>query len=178
MQASAKINSTLNHSNYLYLKHVSFCPYAVDDFHSKNPLIRTLNTGIFRRSRVYFLVIISPARSSIMSVMSSQTTFVSIVYSTFSSGVDQRKHQSSASLAFVRKNTPRWPLHSPHKGQVTRKRLPFDDLIRREYDIYHQYIQNYRTNKRHALNQTRLEVSLCSLIRRLFRETIVYRVNE
>ena len=38
----------------------------------------------------------------IMSVMASQTTGVSIVYSAVYSGTDQRKHQSSASLAFVR----------------------------------------------------------------------------
>ena len=38
----------------------------------------------------------------IMSTMTSQTTSVSIVCSTVCSGTDQRKHQSSASLAFVR----------------------------------------------------------------------------
>ena len=37
-----------------------------------------------------------------MSTMASQTTSVSIVYSTVYSDADQRKHQSSASLAFVR----------------------------------------------------------------------------
>ena len=41
-------------------------------------------------------------RDVIMSVMASQTTGVSIVYSIACSGVDQRKHHSSASLAFVR----------------------------------------------------------------------------
>ena len=44
------------------------------------------------------------------------------------SGADQRKHQSSASLAFVR-GMHRWPVHSPHKGPVTGKRFPFDDVI-------------------------------------------------
>ena len=38
----------------------------------------------------------------IMSVMASQIIDVPIVYSTVWSGADQRKHQSSASLAFVR----------------------------------------------------------------------------
>ena len=38
------------------------------------------------------------------------------------------KNQSSASLAFVRGNH-RWPLNSPHKGPVTRKMFPFDDVI-------------------------------------------------
>ena len=41
---------------------------------------------------------------------------------------DQRKHQSSASLAFVR-GIHRGPVNSPHKWQVTRKMLPFDDVI-------------------------------------------------
>ena len=41
---------------------------------------------------------------------------------------DQRKHQSSASLAFVwRKH---WgPVNSPHKWSVTRKMFPFHDVI-------------------------------------------------
>ena len=38
----------------------------------------------------------------IMSAMASQITSLTIVYSIVYSGVDQRKHQSSASLAFVR----------------------------------------------------------------------------
>ena len=37
-----------------------------------------------------------------MSVMVSQITSLTIVYSTVYSGADQRKHKSSASLAFVR----------------------------------------------------------------------------
>ena len=41
---------------------------------------------------------------------------------------DQRKHQSSASLAFV-KGIHRWPMDSPHKGPVTRKMFPFNDVI-------------------------------------------------
>ena len=56
----------------------------------------------------------------IMSEMGSKTTGVSIVYSTVCSYVDQRKHQSSASLAFVR-GIHLWPVNSPHKGPVTRK---------------------------------------------------------
>ena len=44
------------------------------------------------------------------------------------SGTDQRKCQSSASLAFVRE-IHRWPVHSPHKEPVTREMLPFADVI-------------------------------------------------
>ena len=44
------------------------------------------------------------------------------------SGADQRKHQSSASLAFVR-GIHRWPVNSPHKWPVTRGMFPFDDVV-------------------------------------------------
>ena len=46
----------------------------------------------------------------------------------FIQGADQRKHQSSASLAFVRW-IHRWLVNSPHTGPVTQKMLPFDDVI-------------------------------------------------
>ena len=42
----------------------------------------------------------------IMSAMASQITSLTIVYSIVYSDADQRKHQSSASLAFVRGNSP------------------------------------------------------------------------
>ena len=64
----------------------------------------------------------------IMSPMASQITSLTIVYSTVYSGAGQRKHQSSASLAFVR-GIHREPVNSPHKGPVTWKRFPFDDVI-------------------------------------------------
>ena len=51
-----------------------------------------------------------------------------IVYSTIYSGADQRKHQSSASLAFVQ-GIHRWPVNCPHKWPVTWKMFPFDDII-------------------------------------------------
>ena len=54
----------------------------------------------------------------IMSTMASQITGVSSVYSTVYFGADHRKHQSSASLAFVR-GIHRWPVNSLHKGPVT-----------------------------------------------------------
>ena len=63
-----------------------------------------------------------------MSAMGSQITGVSIVYWTLCSGADQRKHQSSASQDFVR-GIHRWPVNSRHKGPVTQKMLPFDDVI-------------------------------------------------
>ena len=59
-----------------------------------------------------------------MSTVASQIPGVSIVYSTVCSGADQRKHQSSASLAFV-KGIHWWPVNSQHRGTVTRKMFPF-----------------------------------------------------
>ena len=64
----------------------------------------------------------------IMITIASQFTDVSIVYSIVCSSADQRKHQNSRSLAFVR-GIHRWPVNSPHKGPVTRKVFPFDDVI-------------------------------------------------
>ena len=63
-----------------------------------------------------------------MSGMASQINSLTIVYSRIYSGADQRKHQSSASLAFVRR-IHQWPVNSPHKGLVTWKMFPFDDVI-------------------------------------------------
>ena len=64
----------------------------------------------------------------VMGTVASQITSLTIVYSTVYSGADQRKHQSSASLAFVR-GIHRGPVNSPHKWPVTRKMFPFDDVI-------------------------------------------------
>ena len=60
--------------------------------------------------------------------MASQITSLAIVYSIVYSDADQRKHQSSASLAFVRR-IHRGPVNSPHKWPVTRKMFPFADVI-------------------------------------------------
>ena len=57
--------------------------------------------------------------------MVSQITGVSIVCSIVNSGGDQRKHQSSASLAFVW-GIQRWP---GDKRPVTRKMFLFGDVI-------------------------------------------------
>ena len=60
----------------------------------------------------------------IMRAMASQITGILMVYLTICSGADKRKHQSSASLAFVRISFgDRWIY--PHKGPVTRKTFPF-----------------------------------------------------
>ena len=68
-----------------------------------------------------------------MGAIASQITSLTIVYSNVYSDADQRNHQSSASLAFVR-GIHRRPVNSPHKWPVTRKMFPFDDVI-----ILHQH---------------------------------------
>ena len=66
-----------------------------------------------------------------MGTKTSQITSLTIVYSTVHPEADQRKHQSSASLAFVW-GIHRVPVNSPHKWPVTRKMFPFDDVIMHE----------------------------------------------
>ena len=64
----------------------------------------------------------------IMGTMASQITSLRIVHLTVYSGRDQRKHQSSASLAFVWR-IHWWLVNSLHKGPVTQKMFPYDDVI-------------------------------------------------
>ena len=69
---------------------------------------------------ICFLFTVTHYRDVIMSAIAFQITGVSIVCSTVCSRADQRKHQSSASLAFVRE-IQRWPVDSPRKGTVMKK---------------------------------------------------------
>ena len=64
----------------------------------------------------------------ILGVMAAQITSLTILYSTVYSGANQRKHQSSVSLAFVL-GIHRGPVNSPHKWPVTRNMFPFEDFI-------------------------------------------------
>ena len=64
----------------------------------------------------------------IMNPIASQITSLTIVCSTVYSDADQRKHQSSASLAFVW-GIHRGPVNSTHRWPVTRKMFLFDDAI-------------------------------------------------
>ena len=78
----------------------------------------------------YFLLVVNHSHYDdvIMTILASQITSLTFVYSIVYSGVDLRKHQSSASLAFVRE-IHRGPVNFPHKWPVTRKMFPFDDVI-------------------------------------------------
>ena len=64
----------------------------------------------------------------IMGTIASQITSLAIVYSIVYSGAGQSKHQSSASLAFVRR-IHQGPVNSPRKWPVPRKMFPFNDVI-------------------------------------------------
>ena len=64
----------------------------------------------------------------IMVAIASQITSLTTVYSIVYSDADQRKNQSSASLAFGR-GIHRGLVNSPQKWSVTRKVFPFDDVI-------------------------------------------------
>ena len=64
----------------------------------------------------------------IMGTVASQITSLMIVYSIVYSDADQRKHQSTASPAFLWE-IHRGPLNSPDKWPVTRKMFPFGDVI-------------------------------------------------
>ena len=79
----------------------------------------------------------------IMSMMAFQITSLTFVYSSVYSGADQRKQQNSASLAFVW-GIHRWPGNSTHKGPMTRKMFPFDDVIMRMYVIRGRQLVSFR----------------------------------
>ena len=85
-----------------------------------------------------------------MSAMSSQITSLTIVYSSVYSGADQRKHQSSASMAFAR-GIHRGPMNCPHKGPVTRKMFPFDDVIMWGGQMW-EPTHWYNLNVKHSVN--------------------------
>ena len=94
-----------------------------------HPVHVCLSVSLFDRQRLYYIVDDRIHYSDvIIGTIPSQISSLKIVYSTASSDVDQRQHQSSASLAFVGGNH-RSQVNSPHKGPVTRKIFPFDHVI-------------------------------------------------
>ena len=80
-----------------------------------------------------------------MGAIASQITSLTVVYSTDYSDADQRKQQSSASLAFVRE-IRRGPVNSSHKWPATRKMFPFDDVIMTLRTLAPDYVQCMYTN--------------------------------
>ena len=103
---------------------------------SKQSRLRWFETPWRSSWRQWFFTQKYPTRSRpnvtyhyvIMGMRASQIISLTIVYSIAYSGEYQRKHQSSASLTFVR-GVHRWPVNTPHKWAVTRKMFPFDEVI-------------------------------------------------
>ena len=82
---------------------------------------------------------------NIIGPMASQITSLNIIYSTVYSGADQRKLQSSASLAFVQ-GIHRWTVNSPHKWPVARNMFTFDDVIMAQVDCKEPAIMHTNPN--------------------------------
>ena len=104
------------------------------------------NTRMCESYRQFF----SHYSTIIMDTIASQITNLTIVYLIGYSGADQRKHPSSASLAFVW-GIHRGPVNSPHKWSVARKMFPFDDVMSHELIIClvwmpHECSSNEKTN--------------------------------
>ena len=89
----------------------------------------------------------------IMTMLAFQITSLTVVYSIVYSGVNQRKHQSSASLAFVRE-IHRGPVNFPHKWPVTRKM--FDVIMRSNFCLvgYDRAIQDRLVDIHMRFSQT------------------------
>ena len=87
----------------------------------------------WRLHHQFLTITLSHYSDIIMNAMTSQITSLTIVYSTVYSGADQRKHQSFASLAFVR-GIHRSPVNYPHKWPVTQEMFPFDDVIMDDFN--------------------------------------------
>ena len=86
-----------------------------------------------------------------MGTMASQITSLTSVYPAAYSSADQRKHQCSASLAFVW-GIHRWPVNSPHKWPATRKMFPFDDVIMNFADALVALLPATRCNREIYIN--------------------------
>ena len=93
-----------------------------------------------------------------MTTIASQITSLMVVYLTVYLDADQRKHQSSVSLAFVW-GIHRSPVNSPHKGPVTRKMFPFDDVIMGNWRVDRQ-TQTYSRCDKNLYNARRQHLRL------------------
>ena len=99
-----------------------------------------------------------------MCAMASQITSLTTVYSTVYSDADRRKHQSSASLAFVR-GIHRGPMNSPHKWPVTQKMSPFDDVIMHRSTGHNRRSFRHNASYRcHKLPSSRVTVTIAPAV--------------
>ena len=103
-----------------------------------------------------------------MGTIASQIISPTIVYSIVYSDADQRKHQSSASLAFVR-GVRRGPVNSPHKWPLTRKMFPFDDVIMLTDAVTTSFVNTHKsiikTNLNSSTPKTKSIKSSCYMYR-------------
>ena len=104
---------------------------------------------------VYIYVYISwyITMTSWSSWLASQITGLTLVYSTVYSRADQRKHQSSESLAFVW-GIHRWPGNSSPSVPVTRKMFPFDVVIIEISSEIIQVIGSHNERRRFTVTPT------------------------
>ena len=120
---------TYLHSN-LHIKPIAICPIFYFFIHSQQGKNAQYQIYLDMENDIdtIYSDVLSYYNDVIMGAIASQITSLTIVYSTVYSDADQRKYQSSASLAFVWV-IHWWPVYSPHKWPVTRKMPSFDDVI-------------------------------------------------
>ena len=149
---SVKLYSSNSHSNKSPMICHKDCSNKTNlDERTVLTITKPTITSLAIRSEMLSMVVFSlfcPIYYSdvMMNAMASQITSLTVVYSTVYSGAEERKHQSSASLAFVM-GIHRWPVKSPHKGPVTRKMFPFDDVIMFYFEV--PYIEVQCIRERH-----------------------------
>ena len=111
-------------------------------------------------------------RDVTMSIMASQITSILIICFTVCADADKKKHQSSASLAFVR-GIHQWPVNSFHKGPLTPNRCLFADLVMflaLKWLFVNKAKQN-KTDQMHRLNwniQFNVWISWAKYVNKLF----------
>ena len=97
MMPPMNINATINKTDAFHINYL----YKIQDRFNRYNTITPLPTSLGGTAH---------DNDVIMSAMASQISSLTIIYSTVYSGTDQRKLQSSASLAFVR-GIHRWPVN-------------------------------------------------------------------
>ena len=135
-QKSSKATNCISHNTYTMVCIFSFtvtgeilmcstgtrtilmCPNSIGTFLLDRSTIHQTTSKHNKTWPIYVLycVICYHYDDVTMSAMASQITSLTIVNSTVYSGGDQIRHQSSASLAFVR-GIHRGPVNSPHNSQ-------------------------------------------------------------
>ena len=141
-------NSIANALEVLQSRTAKPSSYYVRGWSQDNPLVSLTDTSPHNDKALCHYCDV------IMGAMASQITSLPVVYSTVYSGADQRKHQSSASLTFVR-GIHRWPVNSAHKWPVTRQMFSFDNVI---------MAQNFLHSRGHTMTKTPIHCKHTSML--------------